>query len=433
GGFTDDEVRQGINAGIDVVMVPYNYTQFLSSLKTEVGIGAISMRRIDDAVSRILTKKFEYGLFEHPYANRSLTGSVGSAAHRAVARTAVQESQVVLKNTNGVLPLPTTASKVFVAGKSASNIGYQSGGWTITWQGGSGATTPGTTVLQGIQAAVSPGTTVTYSADGTGIDGSYKAAIAVIGETPYAEGAGDRPTGMGLDATDLATLDELKASGVPVVVVLVSGRPMDIAAQVGDWAALVAAWLPGTEGAGVADVLFGTAPATGTLPVTWEQSASQEPINVGDGKTGLYPFGAGLSLIRTQSARAVIGAAYYSGQAGTSLEQCTDAGCGQDVGSNAPGDLLWYDDVDFGTTSPTSVTTRIASGSSAAGTLEYRLDSATGPVVASLTTGSTGGWQSWTSATTTVATSATGTHRLYVVFAGSGSADLANLNWFQFE
>ncbi len=433
GGFTDDEVRQGINAGIDVVMVPNNYTQFITSLRNEVRIGAISMRRIDDAVSRILTKKFEYGLFEHPYANRALTGAVGSAAHRAVARTAVQESQVVLKNSNGVLPLPTTASKVFVAGKSADNIGFQSGGWTINWQGGDGPITPGTTVLQGIRSAVSAGTTVTYSADGTGIDGSYKAAIAVVGETPYAEGAGDRPGDMGLDATDLATLDRLKASGVPVVVVLVSGRPMDIAAQVGDWAALVAAWLPGTEGSGVADVLFGAAAPTGTLPMTWEQSASQEPINVGDGKTPLFAFGAGLSFPTSQPARGTIGAAYYSGQSGTSLERCTDAGCGQNVGSNAPGDRLWYDNVDFGATSPTSVVTRIASGSAVSGTLEYRLDSVTGPVIARLTTAGTGGWQSWTSQTSTLLTPATGVHRLYLVFAGANPDDLANVNWFQFQ
>jgi len=183
----------------------------------------------------------------------------------------------------------------------------------------------------------------------------------------------------------------------------------------------------------VADVLFGTAPATGTLPVTWEQSASQEPINVGDGKTGLFAFGAGLGLARTQPARNVIGAAYYSGQSGTSVEICTDAGCGQDVGSNAPGDYLWYDDVDFGTTSPTSVTTRIASGATVTGTLQYRLDSVTGPVVASLATGTTGGWQSWTSQVSTLSSTVTGTHRLYLVFSGTSVGDLANVNWFQFQ
>lgn len=433
GGFTDDEVRQGINAGIDVVMVPFNYTQFIASLRTEVGIGAISMRRIDDAVGRILTKKFEYGLFEHPYANRSLTNSVGNATHRALARNAVRESQVLLKNVNGILPLPTTASKVFVAGKSASNIGHQSGGWTISWQGGSGPITPGTTVLQGVQAAVSTGTTVTYSPDGTGIDGSYKAAIAVVGETPYAETAGDRPGSMSLDATDLETLARLKASGVPVVVVLVSGRPLDIAAQLGDWAALDAAWLPGTEGAGIADVLFGSSAPTGKLPLTWEQSAGQEPINDGDGKPALFAYDAGLAFSTSQPARNIIGAAYYSGQTGTSVEVCTDSGCGQDVGGNTPGDYLWYDNVDFGTTSPTSVTTRIASGATIAGTLQYRLDSATGPVVAQLITSSTGGWQTWTSQNSTLTTSATGKHRLFVVFSGTGSADLANINWFQFQ
>src|SRR3954454_10561503 len=204
-----------------------------------------------------MTKNWELGLFEHPYTDSSYTGSVGSAAHRAIARQAVRESQVLLKNSNGILPLPKTGTKLFVAGKNADDIGNQSGGWTISWQGASGATTPGTTVLQGIRASAAASTTVTYNRDGNGIDSSYTAAIAVVGETPYAEGAGDRPGGMGLDATDLAVLSRLKASGVPVVVVLVSGRPLDIAAQLGDWDALVAAWLPGTEGRGVADVLFG--------------------------------------------------------------------------------------------------------------------------------------------------------------------------------
>jgi len=154
---------------------------------------------------------------------------------------------------------------------------------------------PGTSILQGIRNAAGPGTTVIYSPDGTGIDSSYRAAIAVIGETPYAEGKGDLPGSMGLDATDLATLQRLKASGVPVVTVLVSGRPLDIAAQLPDWSALLAAWLPGSEGEGVADVLFGDYNPTGRLPVSWPATASQEPINSGDGQTGLFPFGAGLS------------------------------------------------------------------------------------------------------------------------------------------
>ncbi|GGM84399.1 glycoside hydrolase family 3 N-terminal domain-containing protein [Dactylosporangium sucinum] len=291
-GFTASEVRRAINAGIDMVMVPTEWKSFISTLKAEVQAGRVAMSRIDDANRRILTKKFEYGLFERPLADRSLTPTVGSSAHRAIARQAVRESQVLLKN-SGVLPLAKGA-KLFVAGKSADNIGYQSGGWTISWQGGSGATTTGTTILQGIRS-VAPQSTVTYSAGGAGIDSSYAAAIAVVGETPYAEGQGDRTGSLGLDATDLQTLATLKASGVPVVVVLVSGRPLDVAAQLPDWSALLAAWLPGTEGAGVADVLFGDYNPTGKLPVTWMQSASQEPINDGDGKPSLFAFGAGLS------------------------------------------------------------------------------------------------------------------------------------------
>jgi beta-glucosidase len=256
------------------------------------------MSRIDDANRRILTQKFRFGLFEHPYADRGYAATVGSAAHRTLTRQAVRESQVLLKNRN-VLPLAKTGGKIFVAGKSADDIGNQSGGWTLSWQGASGNTVPGTTILQGIRAAAGSGTTVTYSRDGSGIDGSYRAAIAVLGETPYAEGKGDRPGSMSLDATDLATLSRLRAAGVPVVVVLVSGRPLDIAAELGNWDALLASWLPGSEGAGVADVLFGGYAPTGKLPITWMQSASQEPINDGDGKTPLFAYGFGLTYAAT--------------------------------------------------------------------------------------------------------------------------------------
>src|SRR6266545_3008294 len=430
-GFTAAEVRTAINAGLDMIMVPNDWRQFISLLRTEVQAGRVPMSRIDDANRRILTKKFELGLFEHPLTDRSWTSSVGSAAHRDVAREAVRKSQVLLKNRFGVLPLPKTAPKYFVAGKNADDIGNQSGGWTITWQGSSGATTPGTTILQGIRAAVSAGTTVTYNRDGFGIDGSYKAAIAVVGETPYAEGVGDRPGSMSLDSTDLAVLSRLKAAGVPVVVVLVSGRPLDIAAQLGDWDALVAAWLPGTEGRGVADVLFGDYNPTGKLPVTWMNSVSQQPINVGDGKTPLFAFGAGQRFPATQDPYNIIGAVYYDGQFGTLLERCTDGGCGQNVGWIATGDYLYYDGVDFGGTPPTRVLSRIASGASTGGTIRYRLDSPTGPVIATVTVNPTGGWQSWTSVTVP-AGGATGVHRLYLTFTGNTSADFVNVNWFQF-
>ncbi|WP_185734903.1 glycoside hydrolase family 3 protein [Micromonospora globispora] len=294
-GFTAAEVTTAINAGIDMVMVPTAWKTFISTLRAEVQNGHVPLSRIDDANRRILTKKFELGLFERPYTDRSWTPTVGSAAHRALARQAVRESQVLLKNANGVLPLARDNNKIFVAGKNADNIGNQSGGWTISWQGSSGAITPGTTILQGIRAAVGPTTTVTYNQRGTGIDRSYRAAIALVGETPYAEGQGDRTGSMSLDREDLRTIATLRNAGVPVIVVLVSGRPMDIATELPKWDALLASWLPGTEGDGVADVLFGAAAPTGALPMTWMNSVSQQPINAGDGQVPLFPQGYGLT------------------------------------------------------------------------------------------------------------------------------------------
>jgi beta-glucosidase len=431
-GFTAAEVRTAINAGIDMVMVPNDWQNFINLLRTEVQAGRVTMARIDDANRRILTKKFELGLFERPLTDRSYTSTVGSAAHRALARQAVGKSQVLLKNAGNILPLATANSKLFVAGKSADNIGYQSGGWTITWQGGSGAVTPGTTILQGIRNTVAASTTVTYNATGAGIDSSYRAAIAVVGETPYAEGAGDRPGDMGLDSTDLATITTLRNAGVPVIVVLVSGRPLDIGAQLGNWNALLAAWLPGTEGQGVADVLFGAVAPTGKLPMTWMSSAAQEPINDGDGKVPLFPYGFGLGYTAAppRSALGQIQAETYDAQSGTQLETTTDTGGGQNVGYIAPGDWVAYD-LDFGTASPASVSTRLASGASS-GTIQYRLDSTTGPIVASVPVSSTGGWQSWTTASTVLSGAATGVHRLYLTFTGTAGTDFVNLNWLQF-
>jgi len=431
-GFTAAEVRTAINAGIDMVMVPNAWQTFISTLRTEVQAGRVTMARIDDANRRILTKKFELALFERPLTDRSFTSTVGNAAHRALARQAVQKSQVLLKNTGNVLPLATANNRIFVAGKSADNIGYQSGGWTISWQGGSGNVTPGTTILQGIRNTVAPSTTVTFNATGAGIDSSYRAAIAVVGETPYAEGVGDRPGAMGLDTTDLNTITTLRNSGVPVIVVLVSGRPMDIASQLPNWNALVASWLPGTEGQGVADVLFGVVQPTGKLPMTWMQSASQQPINNGDGKTPLFPYGFGLAYgtPTTPSAYAVTQAEAFVAQSGTQTETTTDTGGGQNVGFIAPGDSLAYD-LDFGSSSPASVTARVASGATATGTIQFRLDSTTGPIIASVAMSNTGGWQSWQSRTASLTGSATGVHRLFLTFTGSGG-DFVNLNWLQF-
>jgi len=432
-GFTATEVRTAINAGIDMVMVPDAWQNFISLLRTEVQAGRITMARIDDANRRILTKKFELGLFERPLTDRSFTPTVGNAAHRTLARQAVRESQVVLKNVGNILPLATANNRVFVAGKNADNIGHQSGGWTISWQGGSGATTPGTSILQGIRNTVAPSTVVTYNQTGAGINNTYNVAIAVVGETPYAEGAGDRPGSMSLDTTDINTINTLRAAGVPVVVVLVSGRPLDISTQLGNWNALVASWLPGTEGQGVADILFGVAQPTGKLPMTWMNSVGQQPINTGDGQTPLFPFGFGLSYgaPTTRDAYAVTQAESFTTQSGTQLEATSDTGGGQNVGWIAPGDWLAYPGMDFGATTATSVTTRRASGSTATGTIQYRLDSTTGPIIASVPISNTGGWQAWGSVTTNLSGSATGVHTVFLTFTGSGG-DFVNLNWFQF-
>ena len=295
-GYSAYDVRTSINAGIDLVMAVKDYYWFAQLVRQEVANGGISIDRINDATRRILRKKFEKGVFEQPFADRSLLAQVGSAEHRALAREAVQKSQVVLKNEGGILPLRRDSARIFVAGKSAHNIGLQSGGWTIQWQGGDGAITPGTTILDGILESVEPSNTVSFDARGDGADRSYDVAIAVVGERPYAESEGDRTNeGLRLDEEDRAVLAKLKATGVPVVVVLVSGRPLDIHEELPDWQGLVASWLPGTEGGGVADVLFGRVSPSGKLPVTWAVSAQDEPVNVGDGKASLFPFGFGLS------------------------------------------------------------------------------------------------------------------------------------------
>lgn len=432
-GFNATEVRTAINAGIDMVMVPDAWQSFISLLRAEVQAGRVTMARIDDANRRILTRKFELGLFERPFTDRTFTSTVGSTAHRTLARQAVRESLVLLKNAGNVLPIATANNRIFVAGKNADNIGHQSGGWTISWQGGSGATTPGTTILQGIRNTVQGSTLVTFHPTGAGIDSSYRVAIAVVGETPYAEGAGDRPGAMTLDATDLNTITTLRNAGVPVVVVLVSGRPLDIAAQLANWNALVAAWLPGSEGQGVADILFGVAQPTGRLPMTWMSSVGQQPINDGDGKPALFPFGFGLGFgpAPSRDAYARLEAESFGSQLGVQLEATTDTGGGQNVGFIAPGDWIAFPNVSFGATTALRVMTRRASGATATGTVQYRLDSVTGPVIASFAVSNTGGWQTWGTVTTNLSASVTGVHTVFITFTGTGG-DIVNLNWFQF-
>ncbi|MFI9174720.1 glycoside hydrolase family 3 protein [Streptomyces lincolnensis] len=289
------DVRTSVNAGLDMIMVPNAYRDFHSTLVAEARAGRIDERRVDDAVSRILTQKFRLGLFEKPYADTDGADRIGSAAHRAVAREAAAKSQVLLKNAGGVLPLGKN-QKVYVAGSNADDIGNQSGGWTVTWQGASGDITPGTTVLEAMRKHSGR---LTYSQDASAPTTGHDVGVVVVGETPYAEGLGDVGNGhdLELSAADQAAVDTVCAA-MKCAVLIVSGRPQLLGDRLGDIDALVASWLPGTEGDGVADVLYGKRPFTGRLPVTWPKSEAQLPINVGDtAYDPQYPYGWGLTTL----------------------------------------------------------------------------------------------------------------------------------------
>lgn len=290
------DVRTSVNAGLDMIMVPTAYQDFTKTLQAEVTAGRISEARIDDAVSRILTQKFRLGLFEKPYADTTNLDEVGSAGHRAVAREAAAKSQVLLKNDGAVLPLKAS-QKVYVAGSNADDLGNQAGGWTISWQGASGATTTGTTILKGIEKNTS---SATFSKDASAPTEGYDAGVVVVGEKPYAEGIGDVGNGHDLEISDAdkKAIDTVCAA-MKCAVLIVSGRPQLIADRLGAIDALVASWLPGTEGDGVADVLYGKRAFTGQLPVTWPKSESQLPINVGDtAYDPQFPYGWGLTTLK---------------------------------------------------------------------------------------------------------------------------------------
>jgi beta-glucosidase len=262
-----EAIRISIDAGMDMAMVPERYREYVAALKSLVQEGKLPMSRIDDAVTRILRVKFAMGMMSSKYslkADRSLQKSFGSPEHRKLARQAVRESIVLLKNDRKTLPLSKKA-RIVVAGKNADDIGNQSGGWTIDWQGKSGPiTTGGTTILAALKAT---GAQVAFSKDGAGANGGA-IGIAVIGELPYAEMKGDRAD-LSLSPDDIATVANLKAAGIPVVTIVISGRPLLLDGVLDKSDAIVAAWLPGTEGAGVADVLFGDYKPTGKLAFKW--------------------------------------------------------------------------------------------------------------------------------------------------------------------
>jgi len=291
------QVKQSISAGMDMVMVPEKYKEFYATLKDLAQTGEVPMSRIDDAVLRILRVKYALGLLDpgrSPLTDRSLHARFGSPSHREVARRAVRQSLVLLKNDKKTLPLSKTAKRILVAGKNADDIGNQCGGWTIDWQGKSGPTMPGgTTILAALKAAAKGGQ-VTFSKDGSGAAGA-DVGVVVVGETPYAEFKGDRED-LALDPEDLAAIANVKKAGIPVVVVVVSGRPLILGDALTQADALVAAWLPGTEGGGVADVLFGDYKPTGKLSFTWPRAMAQIPINVGDASYDpQFPYGFGLT------------------------------------------------------------------------------------------------------------------------------------------
>jgi beta-glucosidase len=296
-----EAIKLSVNAGMDMFMVPLKYREFITKLTELVNEGEVSEDRIDDAVKRILQVKAAMGLLDPGaplMADKEMQEKFGSEEHREVARQAVRESLVLLKNDNNTLPISTNAKRIHVVGKAADDIGIQCGGWTIDWQGRSGdITTGGTTLLTALKKSAAEGTEITYSTDGTGGAGA-DIIIAVVGENPYAEGNGDDEH-LQLSEEDRNVIANAKKAGAPLAVVLYSGRPLAVSDTIAEVDAFVAAWLPGTEGAGIADVLLGKFAPTGKLSFTWPRSAAQEPINVGDKEYNpLFPFGFGLTYSR---------------------------------------------------------------------------------------------------------------------------------------
>ena len=293
-----ESVVTAINAGIDMNMVPYNYKLFIDAMTMAVENGDIPEERINDAVRRILTVKFELGLFERPFADPALFDLVGSDAHRALAREAVAKSVVLLKDDADILPFSKDTGLIFLAGEGANDIGMQCGGWTITWQGAKGAITPGITLKEAFEEAFTG--RLQYNRfgkydnilDENGNPAVADVGIVVIAEDPYAEGEGDS-NDLTLTQIELDLITRVSEQSKRVLVLVMSGRPLVItdALDLADaWAAI---WLPGTEAQGVADVIFGDAPFVGKTPFTWPASMDQLPLGSYTTEP-LFPYGFGL-------------------------------------------------------------------------------------------------------------------------------------------
>lgn len=318
-------VAKGVNAGIDMFMVPENWKKFINHLRSHVELGTVAIERIDDAVRRILSVKFAYGLFDKPRPSERVYSNhpdFGSKKHREVAREAVRKSLVLLKNQSNILPLNKHA-RILVAGKNAHNKGHQCGGFTIAWQGISGNDNieGGTSIWQGIQQ-VAKNATLSKDAAGSEADASlHDVAIVVIGERPYAEGMGDirdgdnviieagsqikgqmkvlEPYGNSLELAklhpeDLHTINAIADKGIPVVAILISGRTLLIDKELHDSSAFIAAWLPGSEGQGLSDVIFGDWDFQGKLSFTWPASDLISENKQEKKYATLFPFGYGL-------------------------------------------------------------------------------------------------------------------------------------------
>jgi beta-glucosidase len=290
-------IEISINAGMDMVMVTERYREFITLLLELVAEGKVPMSRIDDAVTRILRVKYASGLIDRRanlMPDEDLKIRFGSKEHRGVARRAVAETIVLLKNSGNLLPLGTSARRIHVAGRGADDMGIQCGGWTIDWQGKVGnVTTGGTTILEAIGKSAGAKSRVSFSIDGSDAKGA-DVGIVVVSEQPYAEMKGDREH-LGLSDEDAEVFARVKDAGIPVIVLVLSGRPL-ILGEVAEQAdAIVAAWLPGSEGDGVADVLFGVAPFKGKLSFSWPRSMDQIPLEKMKDGDALFPLGYGLT------------------------------------------------------------------------------------------------------------------------------------------